>query len=341
MSIILAREPIKHLVPYSSARLESLQQGIHLDANKNPYLRDDALNRYPYPQPRHLRQSLADLYGMCSSQLLMTRGSDEGIDLLTRVFCEANKDAIMITPPTYAMYEVAANIKVPLESANFALNKDTLLDQLDARVKLLFLCSPNNPTGTILDTAVLIDICEALKNKVIVVLDEAYIEFSTAQSMSAFVSQYPNLVVLRTLSKAYGLAGARLGSLIANQAIINLLHKVIAPYPIPVPVERTVTKALIPKNLALVKAQIKSLCKAREEMYTFLCTLSSVDCVYPSQANFILVRVNDALQWMASCKAQQIIIRSRAQMSGLENCVRITIGTTAENKRLKEVLTDV
>lgn len=341
----LARESIQKLVPYSSARVESVQKGIHLDANENPFLREDALNRYPYPQPVFLRQILAQMYGVAASQLLMTRGSDEGIDLLTRVFCEAKQDAIVITPPTYGMYEVAAHIqgiriiRIPLDQdTGFTLNKDNILNQQNSAIKLVFLCSPNNPTGNVLNTDDVIALCAALQNQALVVLDEAYIEFSTTKSLSHFVAQYPNLVVLRTLSKAFALAGARLGALIADQEVINLLMKVIAPYPIPSPVERVVMNALSAENQAIVRSQIQIIQREREKLRAFLTALHSVDYVFPSQANFLLVKVKNAAKWMDACKARQIIIRSRAQIEGLQNCVRITIGTAEENERLKEVL---
>jgi histidinol-phosphate aminotransferase len=344
----LARKSIQNLVPYSSARIENLQEGIHLDANENPFERADGLNRYPYPQPILLRQMFAKLYGVASSQLLMTRGSDEGIDLLIRVFCEANQDAIIITPPTYGMYEVAANIqgarilKVPLEQDfGFALNKDGILKQQNSAIKLIFLCSPNNPTGNVLNAEEVITLCKAFQNQALVVLDEAYIEFSTTQSMCYLISQYPNLVVIRTLSKAFGLAGVRLGALIAHQEVIELLMNVIAPYPIPIPVERVAVSALASENQAIMCSQIQNIRRERDKLQAFLTTLPSVDCVYPSQANFLLVRVKDAAKWMDTCNAHQIIIRSRVNHHGLQNCVRISIGTAEENAYLKKVLSYV
>ncbi|MGQ3890796.1 histidinol-phosphate transaminase [Legionella sp. CNM-4043-24] len=347
-AVTLARESIRKLVPYSSARTESMPKGIRLDANENPFWREDGLNRYPDPQPALLRQRLADLYGVESSQLLMTRGSDEGIDLLTRVFCEANKDAILITPPTYGMYEVAANIqgagiiRVPLDKeSGFSLNKETILNLRNPAIKLIFLCSPNNPAGNILSGDDVITLCRAFQDQAIIVLDEAYIEFSTAGSLSHLVLQHPNLVVLRTLSKAFGLAGARLGALIADGSMIALLMNVMAPYPIPMPVERAAMKALSIENQALVRAEIQTIRQERDRLRAFLATLPSVEYVYPSQANFLLVKVNDASTWMDVCKAHDIIIRSRVNLLGLENCVRITIGTAEENKRLKEVLSYV
>lgn len=344
----LARESIQKLIPYRSARVENEQKGIQLDANENPFARADGFNRYPCPQPSLLRQMFAEMYGVKPSQLLMTRGSDEGIDLLTRVFCEANEEAILITPPTYGMYEVTANIqgvriiKVPLEQeAGFALNKEDILNQRNFAVKLVFLCSPNNPTGNILNGEDILTLCRAFQKQALVVLDEAYIEFSTTKSLSRFVSQYSNLVVLRTLSKAFGLAGARLGALIADQEVIELLVKVMTPYPISIPVEQVALDALSKKNQANICSQIQKIRNEREKLQNFLITLPSVACVYPSQANFLLVKVKEISRWMNTCKAHRIIIRSRTNLHGLQNCVRITIGTTEENERLKEALSYV
>jgi histidinol-phosphate aminotransferase len=340
--INLARDTIQTLSPYRSARQESKQQGIHLDANENPFWREDGMNRYPDPQPPKLRQKLAERYGVESSQLLMTRGSDEGIDLLVRVFCEPRRDAVLITEPIYGMYEVAAGIqgvaiiKIPLNAKEgFCFDKDTVLNQWNPTIKLIFLCSPNNPTGNVLKVEDLLSLCEALKNQALIVLDEAYIEFSTTTSLSTYVSQYSNLVVLRTLSKAAGLAGARLGSLIAERPVIALLEKVIAPYPIPRPVERLALEAFSSENQARVASEIQSIQRIRDDLERFLEGCEAVEQVYPSQANFLLVKVKDAPQWMALCQKQGIILRLRPP-----NYVRITIGTHEEIEYLKEVLSN-
>lgn len=346
--IQLARKSIQALLPYSSARNESSQKGIQLDANENPFQRADGLNRYPEPQPFLLRECFAKYYGISTSEILVTRGSDEGIDLLTRVFCEARRDAVVITPPTYGMYEVAAKIQgvalqsIPLlQAAGFALDKDKILSQWTKAQKLVFLCSPNNPTGNILKREEILGLCAALQGKALVVLDEAYIEFSTSQSLSPFIAQYPNLVILRTLSKAFGLAGARLGAIIADSALIALLTKVLAPYPISTPVVDIAVKALGQDNQALIASQIQRIRQERQSLQSFLQRLSSVEKVYPSEANFLLVKVKDAAQWMARCRDHQILIRSRVKLYGLENAVRISIGVAEENQALKEVLAHV
>lgn len=344
----LARLSVQNMLPYRSARCENEALGIQLDANENPFWRDDLLNRYPYPQPEQLRKTLATLYGVKPAQLLMTRGSDEGIDLLVRVFCEANQDAVVLTPPTYGMYEVAANIQgakiinVPLTVENgFALNPKAILQQWDPRMKLIFLCSPNNPTGNVLAAEEVLNLCEQLKNQALIVVDEAYVEFASTTSLSAYVEKYPNMVVLRTLSKAWGLAGVRLGSLIANEAIIALLKKVMAPYPLPFPIESIVMKALSIEGQALMKAQVQRIRSERESLRVFLEKRPSVVQVFPSEANFLLVKVRDALQWMDVCKQNHIIVRSRHQMLGLRHCLRISIGTREEMAYLKKVIQHV
>jgi histidinol-phosphate aminotransferase len=343
----LARASVLKLTPYCSARLESCPKGIHLDANENPFWREDGLNRYPDPQPERLKSILSQLYGVSTIQILITRGSDEGIDLLMRVFCEAGEDAVVITPPTYGMYEVSANVQganikaVPLlVEAGFALDKQHLLEEWDPSMKLIFLCSPNNPTGNVFAAEDILMLCEQLKNKALIVVDEAYIEFSTTESLSACLSYYDNLIILRTLSKAYGLAGVRLGSLLAHPDVIALLKKVIAPYPIPLPVVKAVLSVLSIKNQRLIQEEIQAIQAERERLFEFLRSLAYVQTVYPSEANFLLVRVQNAECWMSLCIKHDIAIRSRSQMLGLNNCVRISIGTQKENQRLQEVLAD-
>ncbi len=344
----LARKAIQALVPYSSARLESNPVGIQLDANENPFEKEFGFNRYPQPQPPALKQKLAQRYGVNPSQLMITRGSDEGIDLLVRVFCEANCDSILITPPTYGMYEVAANIQgagiqtvALIKEKEFALNPEAIVQQWKPGVKLVFLCSPNNPTGNVFYPEDILSLCAQLQNRAIVVIDEAYVEFSTQDSLAAFVNQFPNLVVLRTLSKAFGLAGVRVGSLIANEELIALFLKVLAPYPIPLPVEMAALSALQCDHLMRVDAQIGSIRQQRDQLKSFLEKHPEVEKIYSSHANFLLVRVQDAASWLSTCKKNQILIRSRDKIPGLQNCVRITIGTPLEMERLKEVLVHV
>jgi histidinol-phosphate aminotransferase len=344
----LARASVRQLVPYRSARLESQGKKIRLDANENPFWREDKLNRYPDPQPEILKSLLSQLYGVDSTQILMTRGSDEGIDVLIRTFCEANRDAIVTTPPTYGMYAVSAEIQganiktVPLlQATGFALDKKNLLVEWRPSMKLIFLCSPNNPTGNAFPVSDILDLCEHFKERALVIVDEAYVEFSSTKSLSRYLSDHNNLVILRTLSKAYGLAGARLGCLLAHQEIINLLKKVMAPYPIPLPVIKIVKETLTVEYQHKVQTQIKTIQAEREFLSAFLKPLTSVEAVYPSEANFLLVKVRDASLWMSLCADHDIAIRLRSHLLGLCHCVRISIGTEEENKQLQEVLANV
>lgn len=344
----LARQEVISLIPYSSARHESNQTGIHLDANENPFDLTHGFNRYPEPQPLMLRQKLAVLYGVREAQLLITRGSNEAIDLLMRVFCQANQDGILITPPTYGMYAVAAGIQgafiesVPLLPApEFDLDVDKIIKQWRPQIKLLFFCSPNNPTGNILNTDAILALCESLHDKALIVIDEAYIEFSMTKSLARFLKRFPNLVILRTISKAYGLAGVRCGCVLAHPDVITLLGKIIAPYPIPTPVAGYVLNALSDTNLLRTKNQIQTIRLVREQLRLFLQSYPAVKVVYPSEANFLLVAVNSPSRWMQVCRERGIVIRDRSNIPSLSDCVRISIGTPEENQILQEVLSHV
>lgn len=337
--INLARKEVMNLIPYSSARKESNPVGIQLDANENPFVSE--FNRYPDPQPVRLRQNLCSLYGVNETQLLITRGSDEAIDLLMRGFCKANRDGILITPPTYGMYSVSANIQgafiqsAPLTSPGFELDADLIIRQWQPKIKLIFLCPPNNPTGNSLDTDVILQLC---KLNALIIVDEAYIEFSSRQSLTRCLDKFPNLVILRTLSKAYGLAGARCGSVLAHPDIIALLRKIIAPYPIPTPVVQVALDVLSDANAEQMNARIEIIKRQREELREFLQRHPLVKAVYPSDANFLLVAVNSPKRWMNVCREHGIVIRDRSNIPGLSDCIRISIGTPEENQRLQEVL---
>lgn len=251
----------------------------------------------------------------------------------------------MITPPTYGMYEISAKIQgariieIPLiQEKSFALDNTAILNTWEPTTKLIFLCSPNNPTGNLLGKSAILSLCAALKNQALIIVDEAYVEFSDLPSLSAELSNYENLVVLRTLSKAYGLAGVRCGVALANSAIIELLKKIIAPYPISCPVIDTVINYLTTEQIATIKQQIVTLKRERDNLLAFLSNLPSVITVWPSAANFLLAKVNDAKTWLTTCLQYEIAIRDRSQMLGLTNCVRISVGTPEENQILKEIL---
>jgi histidinol-phosphate aminotransferase len=345
----LVRPDILALTAYSSARKESKGGRVWLDANENPQTPSAAkplLNRYPEPQPADLVAQLATLYGVAPAQVLVTRGSDEGIDLLLRTFCRAGQDAILITPPTYGMYVVAAGIQgartvtVPLiREKNFALDADAVLKAVTSEVKLVFLCSPNNPTGGLLDRTAVMSLVKSLAARAVVVVDEAYVDFSGQPSLAAEIPANSNLVVLRTLSKAYGLAGARVGTTIADPAIIAVLQKVIAPYPIPAPVLVAALAALTPAGLAAARNSVATLVAERTHLAAALPKLPAVKRVWPSDANYLLVEVADSARAMAAGRAAGVVWRDRSK--DVPNHIRITIGTAEENNATLEVLSRV
>lgn len=340
----LARQDIVMMNAYRSARSEALQGSVYLDANENAFS-DTRYNRYPEQQPNELSKLLTKEYNVDRKQILITRGSDEGIDLLLRLFCRAGMDKIIICPPTYGMYKVAATIQgaetieVPLKkSEGFSLDVNELRRVWEASVKLIFLCSPNNPTGNLISTSDILSLCRSLNDQSVIVVDEAYIEFSDGESLTHYVSDYPNLVILRTLSKAYGLAGVRCGAIIANSDIINLLTKIIAPYPIPAPVAEIVCKQL---NSNMTKNTMNIIKEEKESLADFLETLPSVKRVWRSQTNYLLIEVADADMMMNACLSYGIVLRNRSNEYGLENCIRVTIGSPNENALLREVLKNV
>jgi histidinol-phosphate aminotransferase len=345
----LVRPDILALTAYSSARKESKGGRVWLDANENPEtpsVHQPLLNRYPEPQPASLVGQLATLYGVAPTQVLVTRGSDEGIDLLLRTFCRAGQDSILITPPTYGMYVVAAGIQgartftVPLiREKNFALDAAAVLRTVTPGVKLVFICSPNNPTGGLLDRTAVLTLVRTLAGRSVVVVDEAYVDFSGQPSLAAEVAANPNLMVLRTLSKAYGLAGARVGTTIADPAVIAVLQKVIAPYPIPAPVLSAALAALTPDGLAAARESVARLVAERARLALALAKLSAVRRVWPSDANYLLVEVADAPRTMAAGRAAGVVWRDRSK--DVPNCIRITVGTAEENNATLEVLSRV
>ena len=345
----LVRPDILALTAYSSARKESKGGRVWLDANENPETpsaHQPLFNRYPEPQPAALVAQLATLSGISPAQVLVTRGSDEGIDLLLRTFCRAGQDAILITPPTYGMYVVAAGIQgarivtVPLiREANFALDAAAVLAAVTPEVKLVFLCSPNNPTGGLLDRGVVLSLVRSLAGRAVVVVDEAYVDFCGSPSLAAEIATHPNLVVLRTLSKAYGLAGARVGTTIADPAVIAVLQKVIAPYPVPAPVVIAALAALTPAGLIAARTSVATLVAERTRLLAALARLSAVKRVWPSAANYVFVEVADAAKAMAAGRAAGVVWRDRSK--DVSNCIRITVGSAAENNTTLEVLSRV
>lgn len=347
--LALVRPDILALAPYSSARKESKGGRVWLDANENPETpaaHQPLFNRYPEPQPPDLIAKLAALYGVAPASCLVTRGADEGIDILLRTFCRAGQDAILITPPTYGMYVVAADIqgaktvRVPLlREKNFALDADAVIKAVTPEVKLVFLCSPNNPTGGLFGRTAVLQVVRFLAGRAVVVVDEAYVDFSGQPSLAAEIPANPNLVVLRTLSKAFGLAGARIGTTIADPAVIAVLQKVIAPYPIPAPVLTAALAALTPAGLAAAQDSVRQLVAERARLAAALPKLPAVKRVWPSDANYLLVEVADAAKTMAAGRAAGVIWRDRQK--DVPNTIRITLGTPEENNQTLEVLSRV
>ncbi len=347
----LLRPEILALSPYSSARKESSGGRIWLDANENPLTPSTGkplLNRYPEPQPADLIARLAAYYAVAENNILVTRGSDEGIDLLLRAFCRAGQDAILITPPTYGMYAVSAAIQnarvvaVPLlADKNFALNPEAVLAAITPSVKLVFLCSPNNPTGALLARRDVLQLVQELLSKAIVVVDEAYLEFAGTPSLTQELAGNPNLVVLRTLSKAFGLAGIRCGVTIASPTLISVLQKIIAPYPVPTPVLEAALAAITTDGITAAQRSVQGLIAERIRVTARLATLPCVRRLWPSDSNFILFEVTDSARVMSATRAVGVVLRDRSRDYSLTNCVRMTMGTPDENNAALEAIARV
>ncbi len=339
----LIRPSIKALKPYSSARDEfkGLKNDmIFLDANENPF--DNGVNRYPDPQQSELKKILSKLNGIATENMLLGNGSDEILDLIFRMFCEPNKDNVIILPPTYGMYEVLANvnavetIKINL-SETFQPKVEKILDASNENSKILFLCSPNNPTGNSFDQNEVEELLNKFKG--IVVIDEAYIDFSGQESWSKRLEEFPNLVISHTLSKAYGMAGIRLGICYASTEIISVLNKIKPPYNINGLTQQKAIEELNKVNL--VKEQIEALLKERKLLVEELQTLDFIKTIYPSDANFILVKVDVANKRYNQLMAKGIIVRNRTNQPLCDNCLRLTIGTPKENLKLIEALQEI
>jgi histidinol-phosphate aminotransferase len=346
--LALARPEIIELKPYEHAAWEPTLERLH--ANELPWrAAADAtaagLNRYPEPQPRALIARLAALYDVAPDALLAARGSDEAIDLLTRAFCRAGEDAVIVCPPTFGMYAVAARIqgaevlRVPLVPVRgFALDERAILENCSRSVKLVFVCSPNNPTGNLIPEPELLRLAEAIAGRALLVVDEAYIEFSGAPSLARHVARNPWLVVLRTLSKAHGLAGARCGSLIAAPEIVTLLRKVIPPYALTQLTIEAVLELTEPSRLAAARERVAVIRAERARLAEALRDCPGVRRVWPSDANFVLVEFDDASSAFARACAAGLLVRDVRSQPGLERALRITVGTAEQNTRLIRAL---
>ncbi|MFC4527433.1 histidinol-phosphate transaminase [Dyella halodurans] len=351
MSVLeLARAEIRAMQPYSSARMEAGGGKIMLNANESAWAPpgDHGLgcNRYPDPQPQALLEALASLYGVRSSQVLVGRGSDEAIDLLVRAFCRAGEDAIAIQPPTFGMYAVCARIQnaavveVPL-SPSFTLDVDALLAALTPAVKLVFVCTPNNPTGQLVAHDDVVRLAQALAGRALLVVDEAYNEFSDAISVAGLIDRHDNLAVLRTLSKAWALAGVRIGSLLANEEVIGLLRRIMPPYPLPLPCVDLALQALSEPGQAKAREHIQVVRQQRQRMAAALAALPGVRQVLPSHANFLAVRFDDAAAVYQRLLSAGIVVRDVRRYAQLGDALRITIGTPEENDGVLTALQDV
>lgn len=337
----LSRKNIQKLVPYQSARRLGGQGDIWLNANEYPVspqfkLTPIQLNRYPEAQPQALITRYAKYTNVNPQNVLVSRGGDEAIELLIRAFCEPEQDKILYCPPTYGMYAVSAEtcgveqIIVPLTS-DFQLNLAGIEAYLD-QVKIIFVCSPNNPTGNVVKRQDLIQLLEITKDKAIVVVDEAYIEFCPEMTMVTELANYPHLAIIRTLSKAFALAGLRCGFTLANPELIQILQKVIAPYPIPVPVSDLAVQALTTQGITQMQKQVTETLKAREWIIQQLQKIPEIEQVYPSATNYILFKAQNGQALFEMLWQQGIILRNQTSQLLLENCIRMTVGTVEENR---------
>lgn len=334
----LLRENIKNLKPYSTARDEF--QGtaeVYLDANENPF--PTAYNRYPDPLQKKVKQRINALKGIAPAKIFLGNGSDEPIDLIIRAFCEPCRDSILITEPTYGMYAVCAGInnvtvkRVTLNS-NFDLNVPAIKQALDSSIKIIFLCSPNNPSGNLLSKEKITELITGID--CLVVIDEAYIDFANDSGFLPSLNQYPNLIVLQTFSKAWGLAGLRLGMAFASEEIISVLNKIKYPYNINVLTQQVALEKL--SSVEEKNKQVRAILDQRTFLIQELQTLSIVLHIYPTDANFVLVKMKDAHYVYNQLIKHGIIVRNRSTVTLCAGCLRITIGTTEENKKLIETL---
>lgn len=332
----LVRTNVANMKPYSSARDEFKDftaEMVFLDANENPFT--NGVNRYPDPQQRDLKVLLAQQKGVDAAQILLGNGSDEVLDLLFRAFCTPDKDAIITMPPTYGMYKVLAATnaivnKEVLLTNEFQINLPKVLDAISPQVKLIFICSPNNPSGNLLAKETVKSLLENFNG--LVVIDEAYIDFTDQDSWVRSMSKYPNLVVTQTLSKAYGLAGIRLGICYASEQIIQILNKIKPPYNVnKLTQERAFDRV---QNSDQVRVEVSKIIEQRSKLKAAFKNVKFITKIYPSEANFILAKVDDAHRRYDQLLKMGIVVRNRSSQPLCENCLRFTVGTKEENQKL-------
>jgi len=335
----IVRENVKKMKPYSSARDEFqnfTQEMVYLDANENPY--SNGFNRYPDPQQKDLKAEIAAIKDVFTENILLGNGSDEVLDLVFRAFCEPNKDNVITLPPTYGMYGVLANINAVenrevLLTNDFQPNVDTILNAVDKNTKIIFLCSPNNPTGNSFSDESVLKILNNFNG--LVIIDEAYIDFSKNRSWLSELNDFPNLIITQTLSKAYAMAGLRIGILYASKSILEVLNKIKPPYNINISSQENAVRKLLQGTL---KPQLKKILLERKKLKTALLNFSFIKKIYPTDANFFLIKVDDADKRYQQFIEKGIVVRNRSNQPLCENCLRITVGTKEENLNLIEIL---
>jgi histidinol-phosphate aminotransferase len=345
--VSLARADLRQFVPYESAVPRADMTRLH--ANESPWRHDwddtdRGLNRYPEPRNEKVAGRLAELYGVGTDEVLVTRGSDDAIDVLVRAFCEAGRDSVVVCPPTFGMYAVAARLQGATVREIPLLADREFRPDLSATVaagetaKIVFLCSPNNPTGNIVSAEDVSLLCDRLANRALVVVDEAYAEFAAGPSAVTLRARHDNLVILRTLSKAYALAGARIGALIGDAEMVRLLRGVLPPYPVPTLSLEAAERLLVPDALDRARAEVASTVARREWLATALSGLKEIQRIWPSEGNFLLVRFRDADSALTACRAGGILLRDFSRAPGLVGCVRITVGDEDQNRALVDIL---
>lgn len=343
----LINDNLVPLKPYESARRLFSGGQDWLNANESPYANEydvdsGSFNRYPSCQPSNVVEGYASYAGIDSENVIVTRGADEGIELLIRTFCTPGKDKILICPPTYGMYAISAETcdvgvnTIPLND-DFSLNVNAICANED--VNVIFICAPNNPTGTQVARDDIKTVLNHFADKALVVVDEAYIEFDADNSWADEIANYPNLVVLRTLSKAFALAGLRCGFTLAQAPVIQALLKVIAPYPIPEPVAQIAAQALNKESLTRLALQVDTINREKEQLANALAALDGITLVGDRKANFILFRFEKSAALMQYLVAQGMLIRDQSKQLQLNHCLRVTVGTEAQNHRLLQLIT--
>jgi histidinol-phosphate aminotransferase len=337
----LVRENVLKMKSYSSARDEfegfDTAKMIFLDANENPY--QTGVNRYPDPQQSSVKAILAKQRNLQINQILLGNGSDEVLDLLFRAFCEPKVDNVITLPPTYGMYGVLANINAVenrevLLSEDFQPEVDAILNAVDDNTKMIFLCSPNNPTGNSFSDKSIVTLLQNFNG--LVVIDEAYIDFSKKQSWLNELDEYPNLIITQTLSKAYGLAGIRLGICYASSAVISVLNKIKPPYNVNELTQKRALERLADKEK--IQIEVNLIIMERDNLLKVLHQVKFVSNIYPTEANFVLIKVDDASKRYDELIAKGIVIRNRTTQPLCKNCLRLTVGTAEENKKLMDAL---